>query len=59
VKKKIKKISLKEAEGKDLAYWRTKTPEEKLDALQQLRELYYDLNNESRKRFQRVYRIIK
>lgn len=42
-----------------MAYWRTKTPEEKLDALQQLRELYYDLNNENRKGFQRVYRIRK
>lgn len=59
MKKKIKKVTLREAEGKDLAYWRTKTPEEKLDALQQLRELYYDLNNESRKGFQRVYRIRK
>jgi predicted solute-binding protein len=59
VKKKIKKLTFKEAERSDLQYWRNKKPEEKLDALQYLRELYYDLKNESRKGFQRVYRVIK
>ena len=59
MKKRIEKLSFKEAELSDLQYWRTKTPEEKLDALQHLRELYYDLKNESRKGFQRVYRVIK
>lgn len=57
--KKIRKISLEESEKKDLSYWKNKTPEEKLDSLQELRELYYELNNESRKGFQRFYRIIK
>ena len=35
------------------------TPEERLDILQRLREEYYIFKNESRKGFQRVYRIIK
>lgn len=59
MKNKVKKLSFKEYERSDLKYWRTKTPEEKLDALQHLRELYYDLKNENRKGFQRVYRVIK
>jgi hypothetical protein len=59
MKKPFKKITFEEAEKNDRDFWKTKTPEEKLDALQQLRELFYELNNESRKGFQRVYRVIK
>jgi len=55
----IRKLTLEEAEKVDITYWKSKTSEERLDALQDLRELYYDLSNESRKRFQRLYRIIK
>lgn len=55
----IKKLSFSEAEKEDIEYWKSKTPEEKLEALQNLREIYYKLKNESRKGFQRVYRIIK
>jgi len=55
----IKKISLKDADSQDVEFWRKKSPEEKLDTLQQLREIYYQFKNESRKGFQRVYRIIK
>lgn len=57
--KALRKLSFEEAEKEDIAYWKSKTPEEKLDALQHLREIYYDLNNENRERFQRFYRIIK
>ena len=57
--KAVRKVSLEEAELSDIEYWKSKTPEEKLDTLQYLRELYYTLKNESRKGFQRVYRIIK
>ncbi len=57
--KELRKLSFEEAEKEDIAYWKSKTPEEKLDALQHLREIYYDLNNENRERFQRFYRIIK
>ena len=55
----IRKLTLEEAEKADITYWKSKTSEERLDALQDLRELYYDLSNESRKGFQRLYRIIK
>jgi len=50
---------MREAEQKDILYWKSKTPEEKLDVLQELREIYYQINNESRKGFQRIYRVIK
>jgi hypothetical protein len=59
MEKSLRKLSFLEAEKKDILFWKSKTPEEKLDALQQLRELYFELNNESRKGFQRLYRIIK
>lgn len=55
----LKKLSIEEAEKEDILYWKSKTPEEKLDALQELREIYYEINNESRKGFQRIYRVIK
>ena len=57
--KELRKLSFEEAEKEDIAYWKSKTPEEKLDALQHLREIYYDLNNENREGFQRLYCIIK
>jgi hypothetical protein len=59
MEKVVKKIPLKNAESLDIEYWKSCTPEEKLDTLQYLRELYYELKNESRKRFQRIYRIVK
>lgn len=59
MEKAYRKLTLEEAEKADITFWKSKTSEEKLDALQQLRELHYDLSNESRKRFQRFYRIIK
>ena len=55
----MKKLSIEEAEQEDIRYWKSKSPEEKLDALQELREIYYQINNESRKGFQRIYRVIK
>ena len=54
-----KKVSLKEADKLDLEFWKSKTPEERLDVLQYLREIYYEFKNEDRKRFQKVYRVIK
>jgi hypothetical protein len=59
MEKVVKKIPRKDAENLDIEYWKSRTPEEKLDNLQYLRELYYELKNESRKRFQKVYRIVK
>jgi hypothetical protein len=57
--KVIRKLPLAEAETEDIAYWKAKSPEEKLNELQRLRELQYKLSNERRKGLQRVFRIIK
>ena len=59
MKQSIKKLSIEEADVSDIQFWKSKSPEEKLDALQNLREIYYSMKNESRKGFQRVYRVIK
>ena len=59
MKQSIKKLSIEEAEVSDIQFWKSKSPEEKLDTLQYLREVYYSMKDESRKGFQRVYRIIK
>jgi predicted Fe-S protein YdhL (DUF1289 family) len=55
----VNKRSLREAEEADLEDWKSMTPGERLDVLQLLRELYYEFKNETRKGFQRVYRIVK
>jgi hypothetical protein len=52
-------VSLEEAERLDIESQRNTSPEERLDTLQVLRELYYELKNEDRKGLQRVYRIVK
>jgi hypothetical protein len=57
--KRLKKMGIEEAEQEDIRYWKSKSPEEKLDAVQELREIYYEINHESRKGFQRIYRVIK
>ena len=51
--------SFKKAEEWDIQQDLSLMPEERLNILQRLREEYYILRNESRKKFQRVYRIIK
>jgi hypothetical protein len=51
--------SFEEAEQWDIEQNISMTPEERLDILQRLREEYYIFKNESRKGFQRVYRIIE
>ncbi len=51
--------SFEEAEQWDIEQYSAMSHEERLDILQALREQYYIFKNESRKGFQRVYRIIK
>ncbi len=51
--------SFEEAEELDTQQYLSMTPEERLDILQRLRDEYYTFKNESRKGFQRVYRIVK
>jgi len=58
--KRVVRISdFRNAEKRDTEHWKKASPEEKLDTLQSLREIYFQLKNENRKGFQRVYRIIK
>ncbi len=59
MEKTLRIIDLSEADTLDIAYWRKKTPAERLDVLQALREEYYTFKNESRKGFQRVYRVLE
>lgn len=59
MEKTVRKLTFKEAEELDYEYWRKVSPEEKLDMVQRLREIYYCLSDENRKRLQRVYRVIE
>ena len=61
----IKKTSFEEAQNADVLFWQSKSSEERLTVLQELREQYIKLfnkqteYNESRKRLRRVFKIIK
>ncbi len=61
----IKKTSYGEAEEANVLFWQSKSSEERLTVLQELREQYIKLfnkqteYNESRKRLRRVFKIIK
>jgi hypothetical protein len=63
--KEVKLIYQADADKEDLRFWNSKKAEERLEAVQFLREQYILLFNkqkeyaESRKRLRRVYRIIK
>lgn len=59
MEKTVRITNFKDAENEDFEYWLQKTPEEKLDTLQYLREMVYDLKNEDRKGLQRILRVIK
>ena len=49
----------KVAIAKEREYWLSKTPEERIEALEHLREQYIQLHYETRPEFQRVYHIVK
>ena len=59
MEKRVRIVSFREAEKLDIEYWKKATSEEKLDTVQALREIYYVMKNENRKRLQRVYRTVK
>jgi hypothetical protein len=59
MEKTVRIVSFQEAEELDIQYWKTATPEEKLDTLQALRDIYYEFKNESRKRLRRVHRVVE
>ena len=54
IKKIIKKSALKD-KGNDLAYWLSKSPEERIEALEILRKQFHG----NTARFQRTIRIIQ
>ena len=56
MEKVIKKTSTKE-NNSDLEYWLTKTPQERLDALEFLRQQYINFNKNVQPRLQRDCRI--
>ena len=53
MEKVIKKTSMIEKQS-DLEYWLTKTPQERLDALEFLRQQYINFNKNVQPRLQRV-----
>lgn len=57
--KAMKIVHLKESDEMDFVYWLEKSPTEKLDTLQYLREMVYDLKHESRKGLQRFFRVTR
>lgn len=56
MEKVIKKTSIKEKQS-DLEYWLSKTPQERLEALEFLRQQYILSNKNVSSRLQRVLRI--
>jgi len=57
--KTINVVRIDEAAELDFDYWLTKSPTEKLDTLQLLREMVYDLKHENRKGLRRFLRITR
>jgi hypothetical protein len=50
--------SFEEAEAADIAYWRSLTPEQRLDAVGECVRHYLALRNEPEQGFCRVYRVL-
>ena len=59
MEKVVRKISLKDKRNYDLEYWLSKTPEERISAIEFLRQQLYETEDGSPPRLQRVAKIIK
>jgi hypothetical protein len=57
MEKVLKIISLKSKEI-DYSYWLTKTEQDRISAIEILRQQYFSLNKNAQQRFQRICRII-
>ena len=55
---KVLKITSLKDRNTDYSYWITKSPQERLSAVELLRQNYYSLNKNVQQRFQRVCRVI-
>jgi hypothetical protein len=58
INKVIKKYKFNE-QPNDFVYWQSRSYEERLDALEQIRKEYNLWRYNAEQRFQRVYRIVK
>jgi hypothetical protein len=54
----VRKVSLRD-QPTDFAYWETRSYEDRLAALEQIRQEYHGWTDESQPRLQRVCRIVK
>lgn len=59
MEKVVRKISIRDKRNYDLEYWLTKTPEERISAIEFLRQQFYEMKDGSTPRLQRVVNIIK
>ncbi len=65
MEKQIRKIKLGEEEERDLQYWQSKTPAERVSMVQELREQYIRLfnkeeeYNEAKEAVRQVYKVTK
>ena len=57
--KAVRYVPLNQSDEQDFQYWLKKSPAEKLDTLQYLREMVYDLKHESRKGLQRFFKVTR
>ncbi|HAD33256.1 MAG TPA: hypothetical protein DCF44_01955 [Chitinophagaceae bacterium] len=58
MEKVVKIINLKEKQS-DFSYWQTKSPKERLEAIEMLRSQFMKFKKDVQPRLQRVCRIIK
>ena len=56
--KSVKKYKISE-QPSDFAFWQSKSYDERIDALEQIRKEFNEWRYSAEQRFQRVYRIIK
>jgi hypothetical protein len=57
-KTQVRKVKTSE-QGTDFAYWQSRTPQERLEALESIRREYHIGQYGTEPRFQRVFRIVK
>jgi hypothetical protein len=58
ISKVIKKYKINE-QPNDFSFWQSKSYEERLDALEQIRKEYNLWKYNAEQRFQRIYRVVK
>lgn len=58
IAKTYRKVKLGQ-EGSDFAFWQSRTPQERLEALESIRREYHRWKYGAEPRFQRVYRVTK